>query len=66
MEVKILITWAKPMESAINNKSWNNFLSLFNESPIISNHGTVNLIDFILLFLMKLFCSFLIKFIFFK
>ena len=41
MEVKILITWAKPMESEINSKTWNNFLNLFNDSPIISNHGTV-------------------------
>ena len=41
MEVKILITWAKPMESAINNKSWNNFMNLFNDSPIISKNDTV-------------------------
>ena len=26
------------MESAINNKSWNNFMNLFNDSPIISKN----------------------------
>ena len=39
--VKVLITWVKPMESEIHNKSWTNFLNLFNDSPIISNDGTV-------------------------
>ena len=41
MEVKILISRVKPMESGIHSKSWHKFVNLFNDSPIISKNGTV-------------------------